>query len=112
MFQVEVSEENFIELHYVIKVVRQCLEIKDDCSIPTVLPYQPLLLNIVTLTKKGCSAYCKLLRKKVNLNTLLVNRELKWHNKLQRTFGADFWNKTHYMVVIIKYENKIKYLQS
>ena len=37
-FQVEVSEENFIELHYIIKVERQCLEIKNDCSIPTFLP--------------------------------------------------------------------------
>ena len=92
-FQVEVSEENFIELHYIIKIARQCLEINDDCSIPTFLPYQPLLLNIVNLTKKGCSAYSKLLRKKVNLNTPLVNRELKWHTELQCTFGADFWNK-------------------
>ena len=50
MFQVKVREENFIELHYVIK---------DDCSIPTFLPYQPLLLR----------------KDVMNLNTHLVNIE-------------------------------------
>ena len=107
----KVSEENLIELHYIIKIARHSLEIKDDCTIPTFLPYQPLLLNIVNLTKKGCSSYSKLLRKKTNLSTPLVYREQKWHNELQCTFGTEFWNKTYSMVANIKHENKIKYLQ-
>ena len=110
-YQVMISEESFIELHYVIKTARQRLGIKDDSSIPTFLPFQPLLINIVNLTKKGCSTYCKLIKKKPNLKTSLADREQKWHNKLQCTFGTDFWNKIYSFTASIKHENKIKWLQ-
>ena len=110
-YQVMISEESFKELHYVIKTARQRLGIKDDSLIPTFLPFQPLLINIVNLTKKGCSTYCKLIKKKPNLKTSLADREQKWHNELQCTFGTDFWNKIYSFTASIKHENKIKWLQ-
>ena len=83
MFQVKVREENFIELHYVIK---------DDCSIPTFLPYQPLLLR----------------KDVMNLNTHLVNIE-SWNGitNYSACLGQIFWNKTYLMMLNIKYENKL-----
>lgn len=79
--------------------------------IKTFLPYQPLLINIVNLTKKGCSVYCKFLKKRSNLNTTLAERENKWHRELNCTFGSSFWNKTYTLAADIKNENKIKWFQ-
>ena len=110
-YQIILSEETLMELHYIIKTARRSLEIKDSSIIQTFSPFQPLLINIVNLTKKGCGIYCKFLKKKKNLNSPLIERERKWHNELQCTFGTEFWNKTYAFTASIKHENKIKWLQ-
>ena len=97
-YQVTISEENLIELHYIIKTARQSLGITDNTSIPTFLPFQPLLINILNLTKKGCSTYCKILKKKKNLNISLAVRESRWHNELGCTFGLEYWNTIIYLL--------------
>ena len=61
--------------------------------------------------KKGCNLYYKFLRKKVNLNTTLSQREIKWHTELNCTYGVDFWNKTYNLTSTIKNDNRLKYLQ-
>ena len=80
-------------------------------SVPTFLSFQPLLINVVNLSKKGCSVYSKFLKKKINLNTPLTERENKWHAELKCTYGTNFWNRTYNLAASIKHENKIKWLQ-
>ena len=75
------------------------------------LPSQPLLINIATLTRKGCSSYYKILRKKQNLTFSLVDRESKWHQELGKVYGVPFWNKTYAFTASIKNENKLKWMQ-
>ena len=75
------------------------------------LPCQPLLINVLNMSKKGCSVYTNLLKKKKNLSSPLVERESRWHLELQTTFSTNFWNKTYKLTSEIKFENKIKWLQ-
>jgi hypothetical protein len=110
-YDIVIVDANLIELHYIIKMSMKNIGLKDNCSIVTILPYQPLLINIANITKKGCNVYCKFLKKKINLNTTLEVRENKWHTELQCTFGTNFWNKTYALAAGIKYENKLKWLQ-
>ena len=110
-FGVEISDEVFIELHYIIKTVFRSLGMRDICSVATFLPSQPLLINIANSTKKGCNVYTRLLRKKNNLSRNLSSRESKWHTELQRTFGALFWDRTYSLAASIKNENKMKWIQ-
>ena len=104
-----ISQETLVEIHYIIKNARRNLGLQVDISSEIVLPFQPLLMNIVNLTKTGCSVYYRMLRKKTNLKTTLSARENKWHLELGCTFGVDFWNRTYSLVSKIKFENK--YLQ-
>ena len=53
------------------------------------------------------SLYCKILKKKKNLSISLAERELKWHNELQSTFGTDYWNTIYSFTASIQNENKM-----
>ena len=97
-------------LKYIIKVAYRSLGLRDD-HISTFLPYQPLLLTILNLTKTGCNTYAKLLKKKHNLNQTQVKSETKWHRELGCTFGVDFWNQTYILNSSIRYENKLRWFQ-
>ena len=110
-YQCEIGEDNLLEIHYILTTAKRGIGINDNNQIMNVLPFQPLLINMVNLTKKGCSIYSKFLKKKENLSTNLSHRENKWHLELQQTFGVDFWNKTYLMTSNIKNENKIKWFQ-
>ena len=105
-YDIVISQETMIEIHYIIKNARRNLGLQVDISSEIVLPFQPLLMNIVNLTKTGCSVYYRMLRKKTNLKTTLSARENKWHLELGCTFGVDFWNRTYSLVSKIKFENK------
>ena len=110
-YDVFLSEETYTELKYIFQLAQRNLGIINDSLIATVHPYQPLLIGIANLVKKGCNVYYKILRKKINLNTTLSAREAKWHNELNCTFGIDFWNQTYNLTAKIKNDNKLKYLQ-
>ena len=110
-YQIILSEESLVEFHYIIHTTLRSLEINENTLEPIFLPFQPLLINIANLTKKGCNLYCKFLKKRRNLSTSLSERESKWHTELQATFGTEFWGKTYSFTAGIKYENKIKWLQ-
>ena len=111
VYNLEVSNESLLEIHYIIKLALRNLGFKDNQSIISFLPTQPLLINILNMTKKGCNVYCRLLKKKSNLNQTLTPSETKWHSELNRTFGTTFWNKTYSLTASIRHENKMKYLQ-
>ena len=105
------TESSFIELKYIIKISVERLGLQLD-KLPIIqLPSQPLLINVATLTRKGCSSYYKLIRKKKNLTLSLADRESKWHNELNKVYGVPFWNKTYAFTASIKNENKIKWMQ-
>ena len=65
----------------------------------------------MNLTKKGCGAYYKMLKKKQQLSNTTRIRETKWHTELNCTFGTEFWGKTYTLAANIKYDNKLKWLQ-
>ena len=110
-FDINLSEENYIELKYIIRVACRKLGLVDNFSVSTTHPHQPLLIKIATMVKKGCNVYYKFLRKHVNLGTTLAVREGRWHNELDCIFGANYWNKIYSLTAGIKNENKMKYLQ-
>ena len=110
-YTINMSNETFIEFQYIFKVARRNLGLNDEIIIPIFLPFQPLLIKIANLVKKGCNVYYKLLRKKINLKTSMAERESKWHLELNCVYGVDFWNKTYDLTAAIKNDNKIKFLQ-
>ena len=110
-YQIVLSEDCLLELHYIIRTTKRSLVIDESSSEPIFLPFQPLLINIANLAKKGCNLYCKFLKKKRNLSSTQSEREFKWHTELQATFGTDFWGKTYSFTAGIQNENKIKWLQ-
>ena len=109
--EVEISDDNLTELHYIINTSRQKLEIKDDVSTGPQLPAHPLLIAVANVTRTGCGSYSKLLRKNQNLKHHMGDRETRWHRELQCTYGIDFWNRVYSLTASIKHENKMKWLQ-
>ena len=74
-------------------------------------PVQPLLIHLVNFTKKGCSAFYRFLRKKINLATSLGVRENKWQVELNCFLSTEFWNNTYRLAADIKNDNRFKWLQ-
>ena len=110
-FEINLNEEMHLEFRYILRMARRCLGLNDDYRIPVFRPFQPLLINIANLCKKGCSNYYRLLRKKNNLNTTLEERESKWHQELNCILGTEYWNKIYSLTASIKNENRMKFLQ-
>ena len=108
---VAISQESYIEVKYIFYVACRKLGLNHICLNPTFRPSQPLLIQIANVTKKGCNAYYRFLRKKINLSTTLSEREGKWHNELGLTLGTEYWNKIYSLNAGVKNENKMKYLQ-
>ena len=110
-YMIIMTDENYIEFKYIFKLARRNLGLCEEVRTPTFYPFQPLLINVANLVKRGCNVYYKLLRKKINLKTTLVEREDKWHRELNCVYGIEFWNNTYTLAASIKNENKIKFLQ-
>ena len=110
-FRVMISDETLIEMHFIIDTSFRALGLNVKNFKSPHLPCQPLLINVLNMSKKGCSVYSKFLKKKKNLNSPVVERETKWHTELQTVFSINFWNKTYTLTSEIKFENKIKWMQ-
>ena len=110
-FDFVMDEETYIEFQYIFRIARRSLGLNDNNRIVTFQPFQPLLINIANMAKKGCSIYYRLLRKKINLSTTLSERENKWHTELNCTFGSEYWNRVYRSTSEIKNDNRMKYLQ-
>ena len=110
-YNLVVEEESYVELRYIINSAFIKLNMKVQ-DIPTVLyPMQTLLVNTANLTTKGCNRYYNLLRiAKPSKNTLLI-RQTKWHEELGLNYSTDFWGKTYQALPLIKYDNRLKWLQ-
>ena len=73
------EENTYLELKYILKSSFEGLGVRLD-KIPIFeLPHQPLIVNVSTLTKKGCNSYYKIIRKRKNLTCTQNDREKKWH---------------------------------
>ena len=106
-----IHENTYTEIKYIIKSSLEKLGLQPE-RLPVVeLPYQPLLVNVATITLTGCSSYYKLIRKKQNLTFSQSEREAKWHLELNKTYGVPFWNKCYSSTANIKNDNKIKWMQ-
>ena len=103
--------ETYEELVSSVRTGLASLGITDAQLAPVRLPLQPLFIHIATWTKKGCSFYYRLLRKKENLKTSLVKHEAKWHEELNCILSTDFWNSTYSLTSKIKYDNRVKWIQ-
>ena len=111
-YDVELSDNDFTELKYIIKTAFANLGLRNENNnIFVHLPTQPLLIAILNLTKSGCSTYSKLIRKKSNLSRTQYKSERKWHIELGCTFSIEHWNKTYYLAAKIQNENKLRWFQ-
>ena len=107
-----IHENTYTEIKYIIKSSLEKLGLQPE-RLPVVeLPYQPLLVNVATITLTGCSSYYKLIRKKQNLTFSQSEREAKWHLELNKTYGVPFWNNCYSSTANIKNDNKIKWMQN
>ena len=110
-YGLEVDENSYIELRYIINLALQKLKIAPNRLIPAVHPTIPLLIDIILSTKKGCSAYYKILIKKKIMSNKIGRREQKWHTELNSTFSIHFWEKARKLGASIRNENPFKWLQ-
>ena len=91
-FDLKIDENSYIEVKYIIKTALEKLGLALD-KLPQVhLPLQPLLINIATLSVKGCSSYYNILRKKQNLKKIYPKERLNgmgsWVRFLEFHFGT------------------------
>ena len=106
-YDVNVPEETYTELHYIIKTTRNCLGIADCTKLYHVKPYQPLLVQTLKSVTKGCNMYYSMIRKPKNLKKNLSKRENKWHEEIGCVLSVKFWNRCYAWCAAIKHENKI-----
>ena len=109
--QIELTQNTFIELHYIVTSAVRSLGIVEQRLPRLELPQQPIISNIATLTIKGCNSYYKILRKKKNLVNNIRLREEKWHLEMGSVIGVDHWNKIYNFTTNINNDNYLKWLQ-
>ena len=110
-YEVEVTENNFIEIRYIIKAAMQSIRYPINKILPVFHPNKPLLIDISLSTSKGCGKYYRLIRTKKNLSNDMSQKEQKWHEELGTTFSVDFWEKARKLCASINFENPLKWLQ-
>ena len=110
-FGLEIDENKFIDLRYIITLALQKLKYPREKITPAAQPFKPLLIDIALSSKKGCSVYYKLLMKSKTLSKNMSEREQKWHTELNSRYSITFWDKARKLCASISNENPIKWLQ-
>ena len=111
MYNVDVTEDDYIEIRFIINLAFQKLKLRSTRVLPAVKPFKPLLIDIALSAKRGCSLYYKLIRKSKDMSNNMVIREQKWHMELNQTFSISFWEKARQLCASINFENPLKWLQ-
>ena len=107
----DISENSFIEIKHILSTTLRQVGLPVT-KLPVLnRPIQPLLINIATITKRGCNRYYKILTKKLLLSGNSITRERKWHQELGRVYGVHVWNGIYRQCSDIKNDNKLKWLQ-
>ena len=105
---IELNE--YTEIKYIItRTIRQLGT--DLGRIKINLPFQPALISLLTLSKKGCSKWTSLLKDRAGTNASQVRLEEKWEGKLGARLGPVFWDSTYNRTAEIFFDNKLKWLQ-
>ena len=107
-YGIEMDENTFIELRYIIGLAMQKLKFSSKKISPAAYPFKPLLIDIALSTNKGCGVYYKILMKSRVLSNKIVRREQKWHRELNTLFSISFWEKARKLCASICHENPIK----
>ena len=87
-YDIQISEEKFINIRYIIKTAVQKLKISLSKLNLAQSPTKPFLIDLVLSTNKGCSQYYKVLTKKSTYSNKIHLREAKWHPEL----NTNFWS--------------------
>jgi len=103
-------EMEYIEIRYIIMTTLQKLKINLN-SINIILPIRPPLLKLVSLSKKGCSKWATLLKKRFFRTANQVKHEKKWEEKLGNIQGPLFWDRCYKLTKSVSFDNKLKWLQ-
>ena len=67
----------------------------DTSKFNFVYPYRPALLDLLFISKKGCSGWTKLTKRGFNQKSKVALREQKWDEKLGGYRGVDFWDSLY-----------------
>ena len=110
-YNLQISENKYIDVRYILNLALQKLKIPCQKLLPAIFPAKPLLIDIATMTKKGCGIYYRILSSKQNLTNKIHIRENKWHLVLNSTFSIHFWDKARRLCASINNDNPIKWLQ-
>ena len=106
-----ISFEKFIDIRYIIKLGFQKLGVSPSRFYNAEYPQKPFLIDIALSTKRGCSAYYKILNHTAWQQKRMHLREKKWHEELDMLLSIDFWIKTRQLCAEIQFENSLKWLQ-
>ena len=110
-YNVIISNEKFTNIRYILRVAIQKLNLPQNRLLCANYPQKPLLIDIATSCKKGCSTYYKLLVKKDILTSKIHLRETKWHQELNLQYSICFWDKARKLCASIDFDNPLKWLQ-
>ena len=110
-FSLDISQEKYIDLRHTIKTAIAKLNINQTQLNYAIFPIKPILIDIALSTKKGCSTYYKILRKKLNFKNNNYLRENKWHLELDSRFSVMFWENARKLYASISFDNGLKWLQ-
>ena len=110
-YQVDISDEKYIDIRYCIKLAFQCIRFPISKLVCAARPLTPALIDIALITKKGCSAYNKILSQKSWLESKIGKRDEKWHRELNCVMDVSFWDKARLLGSKIPFNNNLKWLQ-
>ena len=110
-YNIQIDREKFIDIRYTLKAAIQKLKLPQTRLLCAQYPQKPLLIDIATLCKKGCSSYYKILTKKEHLNNSIHKRDQKWHLELNSNFSNNFWDRSRALCATIDCDNQLKWLQ-
>ena len=75
------------------------------------LPRQSIIIHVASQNKKGCRAFYRIFRAKVNDKSNTSRIEEKWHLQLGSTLSVTFWDNAWRLHASIKDTNQSKWLQ-
>ena len=110
-YELNISFEKYVDIRYTLKTAISKLKMHPSRLNCANFPQIPFLIDIATLTKKGCSTYYKILTKKANFYNKIYLRENKWHLELNQVFSVNFWENARKLYTSINFDNQLRWLQ-